>query len=228
MTLRIFDDIEQGTPEWLEMRRGIVTASYVGHFLTGGGAASRSKTAENAMLTIIAERLTGRMEHIPTTRDMERGTWNEPFARDLYAEHFGVEVEQTGFMTEDKWGFTIGYSPDGLVGDDGLIECKSRRQQRQVATILDGKVPAENMAQIQCGLLVSGRAWCDYISFSEGCPLFVTRVTPEEHWQTSILTAVQQFEATFLTIEEHVTAATNGMPTCPDTGFDTDTEITID
>lgn len=228
MTRRTFTDIEQGTPEWLELRRGIVTASYVGHFLTGGGKVSDSKTAENAMLTIIAERLTGRIEHIPTTRDMERGTWNEPFARDLYAEHFGVQVDQVGFMTEDRWGFTIGYSPDGLVGDDGLIEIKSRRQQRQVATIIDGRVPAENQAQIQCGLLVSGRSWCDYISFSEGCPLFVTRVHPDERWQTSILDAARRFEDRFLTIEDRINSSTSGMPTCPDTGFDTDDTITID
>lgn len=228
MTRREFPNVEQGTPEWLELRRGIVTASYIGKLLTGGGTVSKSRTAENAMLTLAAERLTGRIERIPTTRDMERGTWNEPFARDLYAAHFSVQVDEIGFMTEDRWGFTLGYSPDGAVGDDGLIEIKSRRSWRQVATIIDRDVPPENQAQIQCGLLVSGRSWCDYVSFSEGCPLFVTRVYPDEHWQTSILTATQRFEQLFLTIEDRINSSTAGMPVCPDTGFDTDDTITID
>ena len=69
------------------------------------------------------------------------------------------QVDVLGFMIRDDWGYRIGYSPDGLVGDDGLIEVKSRRPKKHLQTILANEVPAENIAQIQTGLLVSQRKW---------------------------------------------------------------------
>ena len=84
--------------------------------------------------------------------------------------------------------------PDGLVGDDGLIKCKSRLQKIHLQTILNDRVPDENMAQLQCGLLVSGRAWIDYVSYCGGMPLWVKRVTPDLSWQAAILAAVEALE----------------------------------
>jgi hypothetical protein len=82
-------------------------------------------------------------------------------------------------MVRDDWGFSLGYSPDGLVGDDGLIEVKCRRQKKHLQTILADEVPPENMAQLQCGLLVSGREWIDYVSYCGGMPMYVKRVYPD-------------------------------------------------
>jgi hypothetical protein len=124
---------------------------------------------------------------------MERGTLDEPYARDKYAEHH-APVTELGFMVRDDWGFRIGYSPDGLVGDDGLIEIKSRRQKKHLATILADEVPLENMAQCQTGLLVSGRDWIDYVSYCGGMPLYVKRLLPDPKWQAAILEAVASFE----------------------------------
>jgi predicted phage-related endonuclease len=95
---------------------------------------------------------------------------------------------------EDDW--KLGFSPDGLVGDDGLIEIKTRRQKTQLTTILADEVPRENMAQIQAGLLVTGREWLDYISFCGGMPLYPKRVYPDPRWQAAIIAACRQFEAT--------------------------------
>ena len=89
-------------------------------------------------------------------------------------------------MVRDDWGFKIGYSPDGLVGKDGLIEIKSRRPKKHLQTIIAGTVPAENMAQIQAGLLVSGRDWCDYISYCGGMRPWIKRVEPDTRWSPSI------------------------------------------
>jgi predicted phage-related endonuclease len=129
----------------------------------------------------------------------------------VYAEHF-APVEPLGFMVRDDWGFHIGYSPDGLVGDDGLVEVKSRRAKKHLQTILEDEVPAENMAQLQCGLLVSGRAWIDYVSFCGGMPLYVKRVEPDPAWFDAILAAVTAFEDTASLMVADYTAATEGLP----------------
>jgi hypothetical protein len=115
-------------------------------------------------------------------------------------------------MIRDDWGFRIGYSPDGLVGDDGLVEVKSRRPKKQLTTLLSDEVPAENMAQLQCGLLVSGREWIDYISYCGGMPLYVKRVLPSDKWFTAITTAVAQFEDTAAEMVAAYQTATQGRP----------------
>lgn len=112
----------------------------------------------------------------------------------MYAKHY-APIQEVGFITNDRWGFTIGYSPDALVGDDGLIECKSRRQKFQVQTIIDGIAPADYMIQLQTGLLVSEREWIDFVSYSGGLPMFVTRVEPIKEYQEAIVNAATDFEA---------------------------------
>src|SRR5690606_41531610 len=107
---------------------------------------------------LTAERITGRVEYPPPARDMQRGTLLEPYARDLYARHY-APVQEIGFMRfENSNGSAIGYSPDGLVGEDGLIEIKSRTPRIQVDTILADRVPAANMAQLQAGLFVDRKS----------------------------------------------------------------------
>jgi hypothetical protein len=113
--------------------------------------------------------------------------------------------------TEDNW--KLGYSPDGLVGDDGLIEVKSRRPKKHLTTILSGEVPPENMAQLQAGLLVSGREWIDYISYCGGMPLWVKRVLPDPKWFDAITDAVITFEDTAAEMVTAYETATAGMPT---------------
>ncbi|GAA1891632.1 lambda exonuclease family protein [Williamsia serinedens] len=150
--------------------------------------------AQGLALTLAAERIYGFSYPTRMTDDMWRGVEDEPRARDKYAEHHGVTVDQVGFMTEDKWGFTLGYSPDGLVGDDGLIEIKSRRPKKQLETVLTGEVPAENYAQLQTGLLVSGREWIDYVSYAGGTHMLTTRVYPDRVWQRVIVEAIRLAE----------------------------------
>ena len=165
MTLHEYPDLEQGSEEWFAQRRGMVTASVVGQLITAKTIKPAVNDYSRALTaTLTAERITGYTEPTYMNDNMLRGTLDEPRARDKYSERYAPATE-TGFMVRDDWGFNIGYSPDGLVGDDGLIEVKSRRQKKHLQTILSDQVPPENMAQIQCGLLVSGREWCDYISY---------------------------------------------------------------
>lgn len=167
--------------------------------------------AQGLIRTLVAERLTGFVEMIQPSRDMERGTLDEPYARDVYSEHFAPATE-VGFMVRDYGELKLGYSPDGLVGDDGLIEIKSRKQKIQLKTFLDDTVPAENMAQIQCGLLVSGRKWLDYVSYCGGMPLYVKRVYPDRAWQNAILGAAQHVEQEAEQMISDYLTAVDGMP----------------
>lgn len=258
MTLHVYNDIEQGTDEWLALRCGIVTASVVGQLVSSRqpsaietdcpdcgsavaepcvgkrspgplktlhsarAAAARelervitadnhTETARTLTALLTAERITGHVEPVHTSLDMERGKLDEPYARELYSEHH-APVSEVGFMVRDDWGFSLGFSPDGLVGNDGLIEIKSRKQKIQLKTILEDEVPAENMAQIQTGLLVAGREWCDYVSYCGGMPLYTKRVEPDEQWQEAIIAAAQAFETDAEDITSRYLAKTAGLP----------------
>lgn len=212
MTLHTYPEVEQGTDAWHDQRRGIVTASVVGQLITQGTIKPANNDYSRALTAVLAaERITGYTEPTYMSSDMLRGTLDEPIARMLYDEHH-APVDEVGFMVEDKWGYQIGYSPDGLVKDDGLIEIKSRRQKKHLQTILTGIVPPENMAQLQCGLLVSGREWIDYVSYCGGMPLYVIRVTPDPKWHKAIVDAVARFEENVADILTHYPALIEGLP----------------
>lgn len=187
-------EIYQGTDEWLEARHGLLTASEMHLILTPTLKAANNDKSRSHLYELLAQRITGYVEPSYISDDMLRGQDDEIEARAIYSKHF-AEVEQVGFVTNDEWGFTLGYSPDGLVGDDGQIEIKSRRQKFQVATIIDGKIPDEHTIQVQTGLLVTGRAWCDFVSYSGGLPMAVVRAFPDEEIQSAIINAATAFEA---------------------------------
>lgn len=195
MTLRTFPAVVQGSSEWDDLRRGIVTASVVGQLVTPSTLKVAANPASRALAALlVAERVTGFTDPSYVSDDMERGGEDEARAVAAYSEWRETEVTPMGFMVRSGvWG-RLGYSPDGLVGDDGLVEAKSRRPKKHLTTVLAGDVPAENMAQIQAGLLVSGRKWCDYISYCGGMPLYPIRVYPDPQWHAAITEAVCSFE----------------------------------
>lgn len=175
-------------------------------FETASNDVSRGLT-----MLLVAERITGWTEEMHISEDMFRGILDEPRARDKYSECYAA-VTQAGFMTYEEPGIKLGFSPDGLVGDEGLIEIKSRRPKKHVATILSGHPPAENMAQCQAGLLVSGRKWLDYISYCGGLPMWKTRVYPDERWFDAILAAARTFESNAAEMVRLYTEGAEGFP----------------
>ena len=211
MSITTYPTLMQGTDEWFAARRGLVTASVISKLLTATLKVANNDTSRGLALTLTAERITGNIDPSFLSADMWRGVEDEPVARDLYAERY-APVEQLGFIVRDFGDYRIGYSPDGLVGDDGLIECKSRLQKIHLQTILDDRVPDENMAQLQCGLLASGRAWIDYVSYCGGMPLWVKRVTPDLSWQAAILAAVEALEESAADMTARYHAAVEGLP----------------
>lgn len=191
-------DLIQGSDEWFAARCGLLTASEMKLIITPKTLAySSNKIEKSHLYELLAQRITGYVEPHYVSDDMLRGQEDEVEARLLYAQHY-AEVEDMGFITNDRWGFTIGYSPDGMVGADGLIECKSRRQKFQVETIVENipaaMAPDDFALQLQTGLLVSERKWVDFISYSGGQPMVTIRVYPDDKIQKAIVEAATEFE----------------------------------
>ena len=187
-------DIEQGSDEWCALRRGKITASAVSRLITATGKPANNDTSRAQLLQLLAERITGESEASFYGDDMARGHLLEPLARDLYAKHRAPVVE-CGFVTATLCGVELGYSPDGLVGDDGLIEIKSPRQKNHLKAMLADEVPGEYVPQVQLGLAVTGRDWCDFISYAPGLPLFVHRCRRDESFITQLIEAAMVADA---------------------------------
>lgn len=196
--VHLHPEMVQGSGEWAAARCGLLTASEMKLIITPTLKAASNDKERSHLYELLAQRITGHVEPQYISDDMLRGQVDEVEAREIYAKHF-APVQDVGFITNDRWGFTIGYSPDGLVGEPGLIECKSRRQKYQIQTIVENvptdTIPDEYMIQIQTGLLVSEREWCDLVSYSGGLPLAVVRVYPDLLIQEAIISAATAFEA---------------------------------
>ena len=191
--VKLHPELVQGSDEWFAARCGLLTASEMCLILTPTLKAASNDKEKAHLYELLAQRVTRYVEPHYVSDDMLRGHEDEVEARLLYAETY-EPVEDVGFITNGKWGFTLGYSPDGLVGDDGLIECKSRRQKFQIQTIANGEVPQEFMLQLQTGMLVAERQWVDFVSYSGGLPMVTMRVLPDHEIQDAILAAAEAFE----------------------------------
>jgi hypothetical protein len=194
MSLTEYRDIEQRSDEWYAIRCGIVTASAVGRLITTKTlAVADNDDSRRFTEQLVAERITGRVDPTFQNDDMFRGVVEEPRAREHYGEHCAPATE-CGFLLREEPGWKLGLSPDGLVGDDGLIEVKAPRAKGHIATVIADEVPPPYMPQLQAALLVSGRKWIDYISWCAGEPMWPIRVYPDERWHEAIVEAVTQFE----------------------------------
>lgn len=211
MTARYYMGLPQRSDEWYEARRGIVTASDVGKLVTHTLKTAANETSRRLVHIKAAERITGHVEETFTTDAMMRGIMDEPLARDLYAATYAPVVE-CGFVTASIGGNKVGYSPDGLVGTDGLIEVKSREPHLHVAIILTGDVPHMHMAQMQMGMLVTGRKWADYISYAGGLPMWTKRIEADPAWFAAITEAIDSFEADVTDLIAKYDAEVKGLP----------------
>lgn len=161
-------DIIQGSPEWHQARLGCVTASRIADVCartkTGFGA-SRA----NYMAELIVERLTGQREEKFTNAAMQHGTETEPEARAAYEFRQNVDVVQVGFVKH--WSIAdTGASPDGLVGDDGLVEIKCPNTATHLETLLTGEIPQKYVQQMHWQMICTGRKWCDFVSYDPRLP----------------------------------------------------------
>jgi len=188
--MKIINNITQGSEEWLKLRLGVATASNFHRIVTNTGALSKS--LNNYALHLASQILTVRQEEPYTNEAMQRGNELEPEARRAYEEYSLSPVTQVAFMSCGDYG----YSPDGLVGDDGLIEIKCPNQVTHTEYLSRDQVPSRYKAQVQGGMFVSGRKWCDFISFNpnfvESKTLFVKRVYRDEEFIEDLSHAIEE------------------------------------
>jgi hypothetical protein len=184
-------DIEQGTDEWFRARMGIPTASEFSTVLAKGKGDSESKTRRTYMLKLAGEVLTGEPMESYTNAHMERGKSMEDEARNFYSFKHDAELTRVGFV---KNGST-GCSPDSLIGDNGMVEIKTKLPHLMIDCLLRDSFPADHKAQCQGGLWVTGREWIDLVIYWPGLPLFVKRATRDEAYIAELAKAVEQFNA---------------------------------
>lgn len=188
---------QQRTAEWFSQRLGKVTASKVADVIArtkSGYSASR----ENYLAQLVVERFTGQPTESYTNAAMQWGTDQEPFARAAYENATGVLVEECGLVLHPEISDS-GASPDGLVGDDGLIEIKCPSTATMIETLLDDKIPGKYVTQMQWQMACTGRQWCDFVCFDprmpEGLQLYIKRVDRDDAYIADLASEIRKFLA---------------------------------
>lgn len=191
-------EVVQGSDQWKALRLGRVTASRVADatdFLKNGKASAKRETY---LGELIAERLTGIAVEKYQNELMRHGTAMEPDARALYEFLHGVEVAQVAFVEHPTIAMA-GCSPDGLVGDDGLIEIKAPSTSTHVDTLLAQAIPDEYRKQCLWQMACTGRAWCDFVSYDCRLPphlsMFVCRLERDDAAIAELEASVRTFLA---------------------------------
>jgi hypothetical protein len=175
----------QNSAEWIQCRLGVPTASRFKDVMAKGKGITRA----NYLYDLAGEIVTGAAATHYHDANMLRGELLQPEARDLYAVLTDFEPFQIGFIKNGR----IGASPDYLVGVDGIVEIKTRLPRLQIELLVEDKVPNENWAQIQGQLLVSGRQWVDFLSYSPGLPPFLRRVYSDSDYQMDLTQELEEF-----------------------------------
>ena len=189
--------IEQGTDEWFAARIGKVTASRVADIIAKTKT-GYSSSRDNYMAQLICERLTNQKADGFTNAAMQWGTETEPLARISYEVAQNVLVDEVGFVPHPKI-LMAGASPDGLVGDNGLLEIKCPNTATHIDTLLSETVPGKYNTQMQFQMACTDRKWCDFVSFDNRLPtelqLFVKRVPRDNVFIRLIEGEIVQFIA---------------------------------
>jgi putative phage-type endonuclease len=190
--------MEQRSDEWFAARVGKVTASRVSDVVArtkSGYGASRA----NYMAELLIERITGRPTEKFSSPAMVWGTETEEQARSEFEGTTGLLVLETGFVPHP---FIVGSgaSPDGLIGDDGLVEIKCPNSATHIETILSETVPEKYVTQMMWQMACTGRQWCDFVSFDPRMPhpemrLIVMRVKRDQQRIAALESEVIKFLA---------------------------------
>ena len=190
MSIQIFDDVAQGTDEWRRLRCGIPTASRFADVIAKKGPRGGiPKGRQTYMRKLAGEILTGEPMDNYHNSHMDRGHEREAEARDFYEFIRDAEPTQVGFIRNGDYGC----SPDALVTDDGLLEIKDALAHIQIERLESGELPSEHKAQCQGQLLISERAWVDFMSHCRGLPPLIVRVERDEEYLEKMQESVDTF-----------------------------------
>lgn len=190
--MKIFENLEQGSQEWLDIRKGKMTASHADAIGNNG------KGLETYILNLMAEKYSNGEKIDYKNPDMERGHELEDQARSIYAINTGAEIKQVGFIEHSEF---VGCSPDGLVGDDGMLEIKCPSDVIYFQHLLKGEeaIDSKYIWQMQMNLLITGRKWIDYVAYNPNYEKssFIFRIFPNKE-------KFEKLEAGFLIGEKRI------------------------
>jgi putative phage-type endonuclease len=174
--------MEQRTEEWFAQRLGKATASRIADIIAKTKT-GYSTARENYKVELALERITGSRAESYTNAAMDWGTEHEPEARAEYSRIKGVEVVEVGMVEHPSIPMS-GASPDGLVGEDGLLEIKCPNSATHIKTLRSQKPEAKYITQMMWQMACTGSKWCDFVSYDprmpEGLTFFVTRIKRDE------------------------------------------------
>lgn len=189
--------MKQQSPEWFAARLGKATGSRISDIVAKtktGYAASR----EDYMFQLVVERLTGINTVSFSSKEMQWGVEQEEYARSAYEAHMGVLVDQVGSIDHPRIAMSSA-SPDGLIGDDGMIEIKCPMTKNHLNMFLGQSIAKSYMDQMMWQMAVTGRKWVDYVSFDPRCPaglqLFIQTIERDDKYIANLETEVIKFLA---------------------------------
>lgn len=188
--------MEQRSEEWFQARLGKVTASKLSDVMstTKSGESAYRRTYRHQLVT---ERLTGKQTEIYINQAMQHGMDTEDEARDFYVfKH--ADVKEVGFVDHPTIDMA-GASPDGLVGDDGLIEIKCRQPQNHTETLISHQIPSRYKLQMYWQMACTGRKWCDYVSYCPSFPESLKMVVIRLQWDDEQIKLLEESVTKFLT-----------------------------
>lgn len=202
------NEIEQRSELWFAARLGKVTASRVADVMAKTKT-GYSTSRDNYMAELIIERFTKTKGESFTSASLQWGIDQEPFARAAYEASNGVLVSETGFVPHPTIK-DAGASPDGLVGDDGLVEIKCPNTNTHFETWITGNIKSSYISQMQFQMACTGRQWCDFVSFDPRLPqkgqLFIKRINRDDKFiaemESEITKFLTELDAKFLKLNQ--------------------------
>lgn len=169
--MKIYEEVEQGTEEWFELKKGKMTASHATAIMANGKGLT--SLVEEIITDLYSSDNYPEFTNRLSNKHVDRGNEYEAKARAIYELETGNKVKQVGFVELDEYA---GCSPDGLVGEDGLIEIKSPANKEFMRLALTGKIDSNHLNQMQMQMYITGRSWCDYFVFNPNYePCFILK-----------------------------------------------------
>lgn len=188
-------DVKQGSDEWLALRLGKPTASEFDALISPLWEIRKGEGPKTYLYNKLTERLLGRPLDDGNSFAMEQGSILESEAIPFYEFSNDVRVTRVGFCTTDDG--RIGCSPDGLIGEDGGIEVKCPKPETHLKYLMQGGVPKEYRAQVYGSMLVTGRKWWKFMSYSRQFPALVVHVERDEEIMATMQEALDGFLTAF-------------------------------
>lgn len=200
--MKIHEGIVQRSPEWFALRKQYPLTASKAQAIGNNG-----KGLETLVWEKLAEAYSSGVVEDISNRHTERGIELEPQARALYELEQGVTVKEVGFITNDKVSSVSGASPDGLVGEDGLLEVKCFDDAKHFKMTVEGlEIESQYMWQMQMQMLIMERRWCDFLAFNPNFEksLLIQRVVADEEMQGKILSGLKTGEILIKAIKSKI------------------------